>query len=173
MTTPPLDVRDALLRAVEVFPGVHLRQLAREVGISEQLANYHLNSLAEEKLVRSEQDGVYRRFFPAGRGAYSEKDQRTMGLLRQRVPFQIALLLLDRGRATQKELAKELELVKSTISYHAHRLLKEGYLSEDRDGILTLANPEQVRRLVGAWRPPSTFLDRFESFWRRFYRPRL
>lgn len=166
------QVREALFRLVQRYPGLHLRELARELGISEQLALYHLNGLTHERLVRSEQDGIYRRFFAAGRQPYHDRDRALMALLRQRVPFQIALLLLERRDATQKELVGQLALAKSTVSYHVNRLLEAGYLADPGDGRLRLAQPDQVRRLVATWRPPTTFLDRFETFWRRFYRPR-
>jgi predicted transcriptional regulator len=173
MTTSAIRLRRRLVRLIEAYPGLHLRELARQADVSEALAGYHLDHLVAEGVVEAQTEGVYRRFFPRSAPAPDEKDRELMGLLRQRVPLQIALVLLERGTATHHEITTEVDLAKSTISYHVKRLQEGGLIEHDEGGPgLRLVEPDRVGRLLLRWEPTTDLTDRFSDLWSRFYRKR-
>ena len=165
----PIATRRAILSLVERYPGLHVRELARQASTSEALALYHLDQLVEAELVEAIEDGNYRRFYPRKGGAPLEEDRELMAWLRRRVPLQIALLLLERGSASHQQLTEALGLAKSTVSYHLAALEKSGFLQRDAHDLFTLQNPRKVARLLTRWEPPQDSVSRFGALWDRFY----
>lgn len=164
-----IAIRRRILALIERFPGLHLRDLARRATLSEALAGYHLEALEKEGLVQSKFDDFYRRFYPVQTAAPSPADQQLLGLLRQRVPAEISIHLLEQSPTTHTALSAKLGLAKSTLSYHIAKLEAAGLVLVSSDGI-RLQEPERVRRLLHTWRPPSDFTERFAEIWRKLYR---
>lgn len=171
MTESTIALRRKILELVQQFPGLHLRDLARRAGLSEALAGYHLEALESEGFVQSRVDEFYRRFYLVQGPAPTKEDQPLLGLLRQRVPVEIAILLLEESPATQVSLTKRLGLAKSTLSYHVSKLEAVGLVVVGPDGI-RLKEPERVRKLLHTWRPPPDTIEKFADVWRRLYRTR-
>lgn len=168
--TRSIEIRRQLLRAVERFPGLHLRELARHAETSEALASYHLQALAEGGHIESRVEGQNLRFFPKNVASPPEADRELLGLLRRPIPLQIAVLLIEQGTARNQDLAKRLHLAKSTVSYHVTNLVATGLLEhDDATGETRLRDPKRVERLLLRWTPPQDMTDRFGSLWRRFY----
>lgn len=169
MTAASIEIRRRILRFVERFPGLHLRDLARRSRLSEALAAYHLEALEKEGFVRSQFDSFYRRFYVVHGPAPSADEARLLAMVRQTIPLQITILLLDDPGAPQATLSKKLGLAKSTVSYHIARLESAGLLLVEPHGV-RLREPERVRNLLLRWRPPTDATERFASLWRSFYR---
>lgn len=169
MSENAIKIRQRILQLVEQFPGLHLRDLARRANLSEALAGYHLQALEKERFVQSRFDDFYRRFYPVQASAPTGADLALLGILRQRVPAEIALHLLETSPSTQVALTKKLGLSKSTLSYHMSRLQASGLILAGPDGV-RLRDPERVRRILLTWRPPSDVTERFADMWRKLYR---
>lgn len=172
MAKDALRLRKRLVRLVEEFPGLHLREIARQAEMSEALALYHLDQLEDAGVVESRTEEQFRRFFPSAGPGIEEADRDLMALLRQRVPLQVALLLLDKGEATHGDITKELDLAKSTVSYHLDKLNKAEFVTTTEGGTFRLEEPRRVERLLLRWEPPRSLTDRFTTLWTRFYRGR-
>lgn len=171
MAKDALGIRKRLVQLVEKFPGLHLREIARQAEMSEALALYHLDQLEEAGVVESRTEEQFRRFFPAEAPSVEEEDRDLMALLRQRVPLQIALYMLDVGKATHGDITKELQLAKSTVSYHLDKLANADFVLQE-EGKFRLREPRRVERLLLRWEPPQSLTDRFTTLWTRFYRGR-
>ncbi len=171
MAKDALGIRKRLVHMVEEFPGLHLREIARQAEMSEALALYHLDQLEENGVVESRTEEQFRRFFPADTPSIEEEDRDLMALLRQRVPLQIALYLLDVGSATHGQVTDQLQLAKSTVSYHLEKLGKADFVTQEQ-GRFRLREPRRVERLLLRWEPPRSLTDRFTTLWTRFYRGR-
>jgi predicted transcriptional regulator len=167
-----LDMRRSIRNLVEAYPGLHLREIARQAGTSEALAAYHLEALEQAGLVEGVVAAGFRRFFPLEAPAPAEEDRELIGVLRQETPVHIALYLLDKGAATQGDLARELGVAKSTMSYHVGGLRAIGLLEENAEGRLRLVDPKRVGRLLMAWEPTDNMSTRFARLWAGFYRRR-
>jgi predicted transcriptional regulator len=171
--TREISIRLRLLRLVEDYPGLHLRELAREAHASEALAGYHLDALETTRRIESRLEGGYRRFYPREHPAPAKRDRAVIHLLRQRVPLEIVLFLLETGAATHKEVTDRLGLAKSTVSYQLGKLQSAGIVATAPDGqSLTVRQPKRVEALLLEWRPPKPLTDRFADLWSAFYNRR-
>lgn len=168
MSTQELDVRARLLRLIQEYPGLHVRELARQAQESEQLTLYHLVALESERRVRAQADGALRRYYRAGAPSFSAEERRLMGTLRNPIALRTALLLLAAEPVAHGALAQRLGIAKSTMSYHVQRFVHKGFLV-DRGTGLALRDSATVRRLLERWRPPPSLTDRFAALWDAFY----
>lgn len=170
MTTSSFETRKRLLQLAQTYPGLHMREIARQADLSEALAGYHLDALVAEGLMSSVAEEGFRRFYPAHGAAPSEPDRELVALFRQRVPLQITLILLARPRATHAEITEELGLAKSTVSHHLAKLKGARVVVTSPDGrLIALREPKRVERLLLRWEPPEDLIDRFSELWRNFY----
>lgn len=168
---PPseLDIKKRLVLLVETYPGLHLRELAREAGISEALAGYHLDRLEEADHVRSETEGGFRRFYPVDAPGPTAKERELLNLLRRAVPLEVVVFLLEEGASSHGEVTDQTGLAKSTVSYHLSNLAEAGIVERDDEGRFALADPRGIERLLLRWEPPKDLTDRFAELWRKFY----
>lgn len=172
MSESSIELRRRIARLVQAYPGLHMREIARQAGISEALAGYHLDELVKDEVLESVQEEFFRRFYPAKGGA-REEDRDLLGALRQRVPLQIVLHLLGHGQATQQQLADLVGVGKSTMSYHVGRLLDLDLLATPAEGRgVVLRDPKRVERLLLRYQPPKDLTDRMVDLWATFYGPR-
>ena len=169
MSEGAIAIRRKILKFVEKFPGLHLRDIARRADLSEALAGYHLQALERERFVQSRFDEFYRRFYPVSGPSLTAADQQLLGILRQRVAADVAIHLLEQSPSTQTTLTKKLGLSKSTVSYHVSKLEASGLVVASAEGI-RLKDPDRVRRVLLTWRPPTDVTDRFAEMWRKLYK---
>lgn len=170
--------RDRITDAVRRFPGIHLRGLERESGISSSLITYHLKELLAEGLVRDEDVHGYSRYFPGPRSEgphLLREDRILLGALREKVPLELTLHLLERGPQKHKDLAELLGLSKGTVSYHLKKLVELGIVEKTSRGEqkgFALKDPERVRDLINRFHPTPEVVDEFAALWDDFYGPR-
>ena len=169
-----LEARRVLYDLILGFHGLHMREIQRKTGMSIALVEYHLNSLEGAELISSVEDGGYKRYFAEPRDKdfpgfrISHQDKRVIGVLRQRVPLQVALLLLRTEWASLKEISDSLGMAPSKLSFHLKKMLAvgiavrtpraegKGYALGDRAGIL---------RLLVTFKPPQDMLEEFSELW--------
>lgn len=165
------DVRQRVHDAVRRYPGIHLREIERQTGISAPLAQYHLRKLVDEREVESREQGSYLRFYPSTKGRrLPERDRGVVGLLREEVPLHVVLLLLDKGPMTHTQLVEGLGVAKSTVSYHLHKLAEAGVVERrSKDTRIHLSDRERVYRLVDVNPPTPDLIDRFGRLWEDLY----
>jgi DNA-binding transcriptional ArsR family regulator len=172
-----LETRRAVYQHLLEYPGLHLRELTREIDLSPTTVRYHLDTLVDADLVtRTDEDG-YTRFYPrvesepGPREVVGADEKELLNLLRQRVPLGIVLHLLNEGPTPQGELAESLDVARSTASYHLDKLQEAGAVTSERDGrsvLYSLVDPVETGDLVHRFEPPrdlaDAFADLFESF---------
>ncbi len=167
------SVRLQVHEAVRRYPGIHLREIERQTGVSAPLAQYHLRKLVEEGFVDVHEQGGYARHYPTDKGksaSVTPRDLPLVGLLREEVPLHVVLLLLDRGPMTHTELVAELGVAKSTVSYHLAKLAEADVIERaGAEGKLRLKDRERVYRLLLAYRPTPTLVDAFADLWEDLY----
>ncbi len=174
MVRDPLEL-ESRRRAYELVasaPGLHMRELARRLGMDIRTAEYHLHQLERHGLVTAIDDAGFRRFFPRtadGRGAelVDARDKPVVGILRKRVPLCVVLVLLTRDAATHGELARDAGVSPSTLSYHLGRMETLGMLART-GAAYALREPDRVARLLYAHRPTEDLIDRFLDLWEDF-----
>ncbi|MBI2077262.1 MAG: helix-turn-helix domain-containing protein [Euryarchaeota archaeon] len=169
-----LETRRRLFEAVTGFPGLHLRELARQLGLDPNHAKYHLTYLEKHGLVSSKKEEGYWRFFPREAGSVGLRDvvsvdkKRVLSFLRRPVPLHTVLILLDRGRATQGELAAVVGVAQATLHYHLGKMEASGLVVSRREGrerVYELPKPDEILELLVRYRPPDALVQGFLDAW--------
>lgn len=161
-----MKVRAQVLASVQRFPGIHARELERQLGLSDRLASYHLQHLVAEGAVQAVPDTGFTRYFPAAtRPKWSARDVALLCLLRRGVAFRIVLLLLG-GPQPQGRIAKALGLAKASASYHLGDLRAAGIVAVEalgRERHYRLADPDHVRGVLANFTPVPEEHDAFTA----------
>jgi len=166
---PPLsDLRAEVLAFVRRYPGVHGREVDRQMGLPTGLADYHLRALEEQgQMLHLRADG-YGRWFPRDEMSLDPEDVRLVCFLRRPPALRIVLLLMHQGEMTPADLSDLLGLARPSISYHLRALEKADLVAvrpEGRSRWYRLAHPERARRVVGGFHTLPGDLDRFSAIW--------
>ncbi len=173
MVRHPLELegRRRAHELITAYPGLHLREVARRLGVDVRTAEYHLRQLEKHGLAKGVDEGGFRRYFPRTADGRMElvdaRDRTLLGVLRRPIPLFVSLVLLTRDEATYGELAKEAGVSPSTLSYHLGRMEQDGLIGK-RGEKYVLREPERVARLLYAHRPTEDLLDRFVDLWKDF-----
>jgi predicted transcriptional regulator len=161
-----LEIRRKIFQLIEKNPGLHARRIAERLSIQGQLADYHLLYLERKELVTTIKEEGYRRYYI--KGELGTKDRRRLGLLRQDVPLKIVLFLLKYPNAKHNEIRERIGIVKSTLTYHLQKLLKQGIISEHlfgKDKRYRVVNEREITELLIRYKPYSR-LASFEDMWK-------
>jgi predicted transcriptional regulator len=167
-------MRRRILSLVNQYPGLHLRELQRRALTSAMLVEYHLNVLERLGLVTSQEEGGYRRFFPAkdARLPLGKTEKVWLGLLRQPVPLGIALYLVENPLAAHKDLADVVPVTKSTLTYHLKNMESAGLVVREPPvggRAFKLADAEKVLALLRAYRPTPDMVAAYGEMWDQIF----
>jgi predicted transcriptional regulator len=179
MTVPELlelETRRAIYNLVHTHPGLHLREIQRQLGMHVNLVEYHIHQLIASELVVSVQQGGYNRFFPAqapGSGQQVDRltsqEKRVLGMMRQPMPLRIMVYLLATGSSQHKDVCEHLGCAPSTLTYHMKKLVKAQIVVQTTAGDgkgYHLTDRRSVARLLMLYRPaPFDQVDAFTELW--------
>ena len=179
MTVPELlelETRRTIYNLVLSQPGLHLREIQRQLGMHVNLVEYHLHQLVASELVMSVQQEGYNRFFPAqapGSGSrvdrLTSQEKRVLGLMRQPMPLRIMIYLLATGTALHKDICDHLGCAPSTLTYHMKKMVRGNVVVQTTAGEgkgYRLADRRSVARLLMLYKPaPFDQVDAFSELW--------
>jgi predicted transcriptional regulator len=117
---------------IESNPGVHMREITRQLELSMGVAQYHLYRLEKERTIVSRRKGFYRRYYANLK--FGEKDQNILDVLSISTERDI-LFFLTRSPASSRELSDLVKLSPSTVNWHMKRLMDAGLVDVMRDGL--------------------------------------
>ncbi len=167
------ETRKRIYSLIESSPGLHKREIARELGMSLSTIDYHLHYMEKRKMVVAKSDGKYKRYFPRKEMEMSKWDRKILSMLRQEVPRRILMFLLLHPKAIHKEICEYVGKAPSTVSFHMKKLIKEGIVEEislGKEKAYVVLNEEKVASLLATYK--ETFVDRavdkFVSTWADF-----
>ena len=106
---------------VSFQPGLHLRELQRQIGLSFSSTRYHVDKLTSEGELDRVVDKGYSRIYPQG---IDPKDRVLLSLIRRKTDHKILSFLLAENSLTQRRLTEVSGLSKSTVSEHLATLLE-------------------------------------------------
>jgi predicted transcriptional regulator len=169
-----LETRRDLYDLVRRMPGLHMREIQRQMDLSIALTEYHLRQLENAGLIASVTEEGYRRYYPAREGAdgsvagLTGAERRMVAVLRQPIPLRVALFLMGRPSANHTEIGGSLGLSPSKLSFHMRKLVGAGVVrklprSEGRG--YAISDRERVLRLLIAYRPTPDLLDDVQELW--------
>lgn len=111
-------------------PGDHYNSIMDALKLSNGTFAYHVRMLEREKLVKSQLDGVYKRFYPADM-IVPGSDHLELTKI-QRI---ICELITDKPGINQRDVAALLNLSSATVNYHIDTLIKKNHVRRERVGM--------------------------------------
>lgn len=107
-------------------PGVYLREISEDLGLSMGAVQYHTWVLYKNGEIEECRTGKYRRFFGAAK--YGETERKVISLLRQGTAGKILTLLSEERPLTHMKLAELLGLSSQALTWHMKRLESMGII---------------------------------------------
>ncbi|QHS17492.1 ArsR family transcriptional regulator [haloarchaeon 3A1-DGR] len=156
------DTRDRIRRRVHATPGLHFRRIGRELDLATGQVQYHLRRLEREgAIVEEPVSGKTHYFAPS----FEPWERRTIAFLRRETARGIIVRLAADGRKRPPELATELELAESTISWHLSTLAEHDVVEKSAASPMTvsLTRPDRTTELIDVVSPSVSdrLVDRF------------
>lgn len=162
-------LREDILGFVRKYPGVHPREVERQMGLPTKLASYHLDALVDEGLLRRVDESGFARYVPVGAHAqFTQKELAFTFLMRRGPPLRITLLLLSEGTLTPGAMADALGLAKASVSYHLAAMLESGFARVEKQGRerhYSLVDARHAQEMLERFRPLPGELDSFTRLW--------
>jgi predicted transcriptional regulator len=156
------DTRARIRRHVRDTPGVHFNRIGRDLDIATGQAQYHLRRLVRDGELAVERIGGRAHYFDP---AVDARDRRTLAFLRRETAREIVVRLHAAGATRPSALADDLDLAKSTVSWHVSTLADHGIVEKslDRPMTVSLARPDRTAALLDEVSPslPDRLVDRF------------
>jgi DNA-binding transcriptional ArsR family regulator len=154
--------RDRVRRHVRETPGVHFNRVERDLDIATGQAQYRLRRLVNgEELIAERIAGRAHYFDPT----FDPWERGALAFLRRETARGIVLRLQADGPLRPDTLTTELDLARSTVSWHVSTLSDAGIVtkSDDRPMTITLTRPEHTAELLDAvsLSLPDRLVDRF------------
>lgn len=154
--------RSRVRRHVQETPGVHFNQLKRDLDLATGQVQYHLKQLVNDGELDVERVGGRTHYFDR---EFDPWERRTLAYLRRETAREIIIRLYTDGEMQPATLTEELDIARSTVSWHVSNLAEADVLvkSDGRPMTLRLAHPEQTAALFEAVSPslPDRLVDRF------------
>ena len=127
-----MPTRGEVMSFILTNPGVYLREISEDLGLSMGVAQYHVWVLAKNGEVEECRCGRYRRFFGAGR--YQEEERVVISLLRQGTTGRILAALAEDEPLTHLSLSRVLGLSSQALSWQIRRLKDIGVVETGIQG---------------------------------------
>lgn len=116
-----LESRRKIYEVVRQHAGSHLREIQRASDLSFGMISYHLSYLERHNLIKEEKDGNYVRYYPV---SVDTKNEKLLGLLRQRSVRTILLFIVTHEGASHQEISAGVTLSPSTTTWHLKKLIE-------------------------------------------------
>lgn len=171
-----IENRRRVLEAIASSPGVHARELARQLDMHHSLVDYHVRFLAKNGLVVESADEGYKRYYPAYEAARDRGDRgltiaerRWLGVLRRGRNVEIAIQVLLSPGMSLTQLGEAVGLSLSTLSSHMKRMAQAELVRVERAGKerrFYISQPSTVARLIfeHSWKRQD-LVDSFAEVW--------
>jgi DNA-binding transcriptional ArsR family regulator len=137
-------LREQIYNHIKKYPGDHYRSIMNKLELKNGTLVHHLTRLEQEELIKSERDGLYKRFYPIGMkiprsnvGMYYPDGTVTYNISDRQVS-KIQMNILEALNKTpglsQKELSDMTGESRRVINYHIKLLMKSHLIKVQREG---------------------------------------
>jgi len=120
---------------VQNHPGEHFRSILSHLNLTNGTLAHHLYTLEKEDLIRSQRDGLYRRFYPAG--YQIDPGQVSLTIIQKRIMDKVT----EEPGLSQKEISEKLDLSNSTVNYNIKSLRDKELIEVRKEGKSTQIYP--------------------------------
>jgi len=127
-----LEIRRVIYNHILKNPGVHLREISRELQIPKSTLTYHLNFLRKQDLIVEKSEGKFKRYYITQK--VGNLDKAILSLIRKNIPRSILLFLFLYPGNSRIEIGNDLGKSPTTISYHLQKLVEKEVITSYRSG---------------------------------------
>ena len=155
------DVRDRIERRIGDDPGIYFNELVRELDLAAGQVQYHLRRLTDADAVEAAELFGRTHYYPP---EYGDWERSALALLRRETSAEIVATLLDDGPQRPVDVAERVGIARSTLAWHADRLVDAGLLEKRFDGHqLVVADERRTAVLLETADPtlPERLVDRY------------
>lgn len=156
------NVGKKLISLVKDKPGIRFLELQRESDIAHGTLEYYLKKLERTGIFRVQRHGKVTRIFPK---EFDQSEMNIMSFLRQETSRRLLLCMLQKGKASFKELVDNVEVGPSTVSWHLSKMKEKGLINvgDDRYSYYYIRDKESVVKLLSKY--AEGFMDEYvDSF---------
>lgn len=142
--------RRRIVDHVAEHPGIHLRKVARDLGLALGTTEHHLHLLVRHGLLEVGQAQGQSCYFAPGT---PEDDRLLWVVLRQDAQRRVLRMLASDADLTAADLGRRLGLSKAAIAHHLQRLEAWGFVERLRIGrqrLLRVTRPERLAQMLAA-----------------------
>jgi predicted transcriptional regulator len=118
-----LSIRKKMFLYVRANPGIHFREIQRDMNLSVGQLEFHLNELVKREVLVKETKVGNARFYV--RDKFSKEERKVMNFLRKEISRDIILYLLENPDSSPTDILKVFTFSGPNLSYHLRRMLKE------------------------------------------------
>lgn len=130
--------RGQIYEYIKSNPGVHYSQIMHRFELKNGTLSHHLNILEKQEYIKSQMDGMYRRFYPTGM-KIKAKDINFLSEIQRN----ILNVIRKKEGISQSKIARELGRSRRIINYHVNLLADAGIIRVERHGIITKCSLEK------------------------------
>ena len=124
--------REHIYECISKSPGIHLRGIYREVGLSMGNIQHHLLVLQKEGVIKSRKINGNRHYYLTAIPA--ERDELFLRFLRKDAVKDILTYLIEHPGSTHTDIVNFMHLSASTINWHMSRLIEAGLVITAKNG---------------------------------------
>lgn len=153
-----LPVRKKLTEYIRKNPGVHFRQISRDLDLAIGQLDFHLNALTKGEVIIKDGSTSNARYYV--RDSFTRDERKVMSHLRREIPRGIVIFLMENPGATPHEILDVFDFTHATLSYHLKRLEKAGILRAEQEGKTrhySAVEPDMIEMLLVLYR--TTLMD--------------
>jgi predicted transcriptional regulator len=121
-------IRGEIFGYIKANPGTHYMEIQNHLDVSNGVLAHHLNVLEREEFIKSNRDGLYKRFYP--KHVKISKKGKHLSRLQKDIIEEVE----RHPGIVQKTLAKFLGESKQVVSYHIKVLTKAKLLKIEKEG---------------------------------------
>ena len=165
----------SIIHLIEKFPGLGLRELAREMSTSPQSLKYYTDQLLKEKKILIKKDGKFSRFYEKN-FKIEEFEEKILRCFRKPHLLNVIVVFLDAYKRDKTEILKNQELISKlqvqsagTITYYLNQLMECGLVEKSKEGF-KLKNKILLERLLKKYKPTPSIIDTFIELWTNYFK---
>lgn len=143
------EMRVRIETTIRRRPGIHFSGLVRALDSAPGQVQYHVRRLLGDEAVVAEELYGKTHYYPP---EYDGWERRAIALLRRETAGDVVACLLADGPSRPAAVAAELDIAKSTLSWHLDRLEAQGLVCKQAEGTsgvrLVLERPVATARIL-------------------------
>lgn len=168
------EFEKSIIQLIEKYPGLGLRELARELEVSAQSLKYSTDLLLEQKTITVKKDGKYLRFY-AKDFEIDDFEEKILNCFRKSQLLNVIMIFLNAYKKNKKEILKNQEILErievhsaGTITYYLNQLTENSIIEKTKEGF-RLINPALIESLLKKYRPTHSIIDNFINLWTDYF----